>query len=323
MKFRMCFGLIFLVILSIFIPLACSQSGSNNNPTSPSSGNSNSATTFTPTATVTSTPTITPTPDCVGYTDVTSNIDGASIAGLDTGKPAMALEGYGPSGDVYTFTLTTTKILNFSLCATDDDSRDMVLFVRQNHCWNESGESFNDDFCDLLPEITGVSLGPGTYYIIAADHDASVPPAPYTMIIKSGNLSPVYTVTPTVSSTALTAGNQRTCAAAYNIGNSVTGEYVFTGQLDDTVNVDDYYSFTPLNSGTVTVTMDGFDNGLGQADFDLYGYSNCPTVTSVGSSTTNNPVETFSFLVTAGATYYLQANAYFGGGTYRLTVQTP
>lgn len=324
MKFHMAFLFLMLSGLSILSPFACSKSG-NNNPTSPSGGGSDSTLTFTMTPTQTFTPTVTLTPNCLGFTDVTANIDGPPVAGPDTGVPAMDLGGYGPNGDVYTFTLTTTEILNFSLCATDDDTRDMVLFVRQNYCWNETGQLFNDDDCDLLPELTGESLLPGTYYIIAADYNSAVPPAPYTMIIKSGSLSPIYTVTPTVSSTAITPGTHPSCSVAYDLGqgSQVTGEYVVTGQIDDTVDVDDYYSFDPLNTGPVTVTMDGFDNGLGQADFDIYGYSNCPTSTSVGSSTTTNPVEQFSFSVTAGSTYYLQANAYFGGGPYRLTVQTP
>ena len=103
-----------------------------------------------------------------------------------------------------------------------------------------------------------------------------------------------------------------------------TGQRIGTGQIDDSVNTDDYYSFTPSHSGAVTAaTLDCFDNGMGATDFDIYGFSDCPTATSVGASTSTNPVERFTFTATAHTTYYVDVNAYFGSGTYRLTVQTP
>jgi hypothetical protein len=97
-----------------------------------------------------------------------------------------------------------------------------------------------------------------------------------------------------------------------------------TGQLDEIVNTDDFVSFRPASSGTVTVTLDCFDNGLNNVDFDIVAASNCTASPNiVGQALTVNPVEQFTFSGNAGTTYYVNIEAFLGSGAYRLTVQTP
>ena len=139
----------------------------SGNPSSPNSAPTATPTcngpcpptaTFTSTAspTVTITPTRTVTPTCGSYTDISANIDGTDLTANDTGHtlPSFVLldQGGTTTGDIYTFTLTSSKVLNFSLCPTEDPSRDITLYVRPS-CWNNAGESYNSGYCDLLPEI--------------------------------------------------------------------------------------------------------------------------------------------------------------------------
>lgn len=318
--------------LSIFT-LACPG---KNNPSSPQSSAPTDTPTCngtcppTPTYTRTITPTPTNTPSCTGYTDVTSNIDGADINGDDTtSTPALInFEGFGPHGTVYTFTLTSPKVLNFSLCPTEDGNRSTFLAVRSS-CWNPGTDlASNSGYCDNLSEVVGLSLPSGTYYLVMGDSpSAPTSLGPYVLRIKSGNLpSVVATVSPTSTPQAVPSGTYSSCTSPYDLngGSQVgTADRVATGQIDDTTNTDDFYSFTPSHSGSVTVTLDSFDNGMNTADFDIYGDSNCPLGGTGWSSSGVTPVEQFTFTATAHTTYYVDVNAYFGSGSYRLTVRTP
>ncbi len=334
--------LVILLLVSFSVVPIAYQSNSVSLPTKSQNQASTQTTvpTFTPTCngtcpptfTFTPTPSLTPTetPSCSGYTDVSGNIDGADFGGDDTSStPSLInLEGYGPNGNVYTFTLASPKTLNFSLCPTEDPNRITFLAIRSS-CWDSSTDkATNSGYCDDLSEIVGLSLSAGTYYIVMAEGSGSIP-GPYDLRIKSGNIGTVCTVTPVSTPQAVTPGTYNSCSNVYDLngGNPIsTGERVGTGQIDDSINTDDYYSFTPRNNGPVTVTLDCFDNGMCTTDFDIYGFNNCPvggTPTSVGSSNTTNPVEQFSFTASGGTTYYVDVSAYFGAGTYRLTVQTP
>jgi hypothetical protein len=318
----------FFLAFSALVPLAC-NSGNGNSPTSPSHSGL-PTNTNTVTATPTSTATITPTPNCQDATPIaTTSINGPAIQGNDaTDLPPMNLDGYGPNGDVYTFTLSSPATLNFSLCPTDDDERDMVMILRAGHCWSPDTVFGPDNACDSLPEITGfpaTQVG-NPYYLIVAENGGDGAD-PYTLLVTSGSVPGVIcTVTPTSTPQAVAEGEQQSCQAAYNLGSLGPGDSVATGYLTDDADTDDWYTFTANDSGPVTVTMDCFDNGLGQVDFDIYGFNSCPTTSgsSVGSSSSeNNPEEQFVFTAMAGATYFIDANAYFGGGPYRLTIQVP
>jgi len=324
----------FIVALGAFLFTACNS----NSPSSPSGGGSPS---FTPTPSFTPspTPTLSPTPDCTTVPDISSTINGLSSGGITdilgndaSGTPGLYLEGLGSTGNIFRFQVSSPMTLTFSLCPTENppiSDRDMILAIRSGACGATADAAFNDDSCDLLPEIPSFHASPGiTYYVVPMDYG---PGAPYDLRILSGPLPGVVcTVTPVSTPQALPAGQHLTCAAAYDLGKGSplsTGDSVGTGQLDDSTNTDDYYSFIPANSGTVTVSLDCYDNGLNQADFDLYGFSGCSSGTDQGpvnSSTAPNTVfQQFNFNASAGATYFIDVNAYFGGGTYRLTVQTP
>lgn len=313
--------ILFLTVFCTLLSLACN--GGGNGPAGPTSGPP--AATATPTTTTTSTPTATLTPSCTGYTDITANIGGADVQGNDsTDFPAMDLEGTGPNGDVYTFNLSSAATLTFSLCPTDDFDRDTYLFLRSGHCWNKTGELSNDDACDLLSEIAGAVLSPGTYFLIVTENGGDGP-GPYTLRITSGAVPVVVcTATPVSTPQAVPVGQHSSCSLAYSLGSLGTGDSVATGHLDDSVNIEDWHSFTPVNGGTVTVTVDCYDNGLGQADFEVFGYGQCPAGSSVGSSTSQGTtVKQFIFVALASTTYYLDIFDNFGSGNYRLTVQTP
>jgi hypothetical protein len=323
------FGLLLFLFFSALLPLACKSGGEG--PSSPSGQGGGPVPTSTATSTATSTPTITPTPNCLGFIDITSNIDGADINGNDsTDYPRMDLEDYGPNGDVYTFTLTSAKNLNFSLCPTDDPERDTVLFLRSGHCWETAGELFNDDYCDLLSEIStstmGGPLAPGTYYLIVSENFSSVP-NPYILRVTSGPLpGAICTATPVSTPQAANAG--ATCVTSYDLGGGQplgAGDSVATGHIDDTVSVENYYSFTPADSGTVTVIVDCYENGLGNSDLGVDIYSGCPIDSGnlVDSASAQVSVQTLSFPVTGGTAYFADVYSLFGGGNYRLTVQTP
>lgn len=321
------FGALLMLLFSILLPLACKSGG--DGPSSPSGQGGGGPQPLTATSTSTSTPTITPTPNCLDATPIaTTSINGPDIVGNDsTDFPPMDLDGTGPNGDVYTFTLSSPATLNFSLCPTDDFDRDTYLILRSNYCWNKPDTFFNDDACDFLSEITGASLAVGTYYLIVTENGGDGPNQ-YTLRVTSGTSpGPVCTASPTSTPQAVSQGQHPTCSLSYDLGNSGplnTGDSVATGNINDDSDTDDWYSFVTANGGPVTVILDCFDNGLGKADLDIYGYSACPIVgSSVGSSTTQNATESFTFTANAGVTYYIDANAYFGGGSYRLTVQTP
>ena len=316
---KLLIGVLFCAAFFTLLPLACK--GGGNNPLSPGGP----AWTPTSTSSPTSTPTLTPTPDCLDATPIaTTSIDGPDLHGNDAAHiPPMDLEGYGPNGDVYLLTLSSPATLTFSLCPTDDFYRDSFLFLRSGHCWNQSGELFNDDTCDYLPEIPAAPLTAGNYYLIVAENGGDGP-GPYALRVASGGTpSVVCTATPAATPQALPIGQHPACSSAYALGTLGTGGGAATGHLDDAVNTEDWYSFTTANNGPVTVILDCYDNGLSHADFEVFGFGQCPVGSSLGSATTPGTVGQFVFTAAAGSVYYVEAYDKFGSGNYRLTVQTP
>lgn len=337
-----------IILFSFLLAMASWQAACHNryNPSSPE----HPAPTITPTFTVTITPTgtISPTatPLCTNAIDVTSYIDNGDYLGDDNphALPAgLNLDHGGLSvGDILTFTLAASTELNFSLCATEDPDRKLVLYIRPV-CVSSSGETFNAGYCEGLPEITGLTLAAGTYYMIIAENTGTDAPAGgnYDLRIKSGNVSSVIcNPFPGVVPEAISPTMYGSCSAIYQLngdppdgqfGAPFSGIRQATGSLDesDTIaNSDDFVSFTPLYSGGVTVTLDCFDNGLNVQDFDIFVASSCPT--AVGSSPSiitqsdsMNPTELCTFAGTGGTTYYVDVDAYQGTGPYRLTIQTP
>lgn len=330
-KYFAAYGILVSVIAGFSIlSLGCPS----NNPSSPqaptptpippcvNASNTPCTATRTPTNTPTTTPTGTPT--CVTVQgDITSNINGADVSGDNTTHtPSIDLEGYGPYADIWTFTIAVTTTLNFSTCPTEDASKDNVMWIRKV-CWDSTTDvAFNDDSCDLLAAIYGVTLPPGTYYVFVAAYQSGDQGA-YKLRVKSGTASTIYAVTPVATPQVAVEPND-SFGQAMDLGGGTpvpTGQKIATGTVNDGGDLNDFFSFVPANGGTAAVTLDGFDNGMSSQDFDLYGFNSTPT--QIASSTSTNPVETINFAVTAGQTYYLQVNAYFGSGGYRLTLHTP
>jgi hypothetical protein len=168
----------------------------------------------------------------------------------------------------------------------------------------------------------GLTLSAGTYYLIEAAYSGA-DKGSFTLRARTGTLSPVYTVTPSATPQAAVEPNDTSVQAEDLGGGSSlgTGQVIRTGSADDGADANDYFSFVPLNGGTATAFIDGFDDGTEARDMDLYVYNG--GLTQIASSVTSNPVDAVSFAVTAGQTYYLRVNAYFGSGPYRLTLKTP
>ncbi len=334
---KLAFGISVLVLLPVLLPWACNSGG--NSPSSPSGHGSGPIATFTSTFTPSPTPTLSPTPNCATVPDISAAINSLSNGGITdisgndaTDTPGLYLDGLGSTGNIFSFHVSSAVTLTFSLCPTEnppDSDRDMILAVRGGSCGTRTDAAFNDDSCDLLAEIQGFLAVPGDYYVVVMDYGQG---SPYDLRILSGAVPGVVcTVSPTSTPQAVYAGQHPNCSEAYDLGNGAqlpTGDSAVTGSnLDDAVNTDDYYSFVPANSGTVTVSLDCYDNGLNQADFQLLAYDGCPDSNQnfVASSSAQTAVQSLNFPVTAsaGVTYFIDANAIFGGGTYRLTVQTP
>jgi hypothetical protein len=344
------FSLLFLFfVFPAILPVACNQSLPTAAPSSPAlrsfyltftptplpMGSVTSTPTRTGTAqTSTPTPTNTPNPGCPSVADITVNINGADYEGDTAGHtlpPGINLDQAGSfNGDLLTFTLSGPQTLDFSLCPTEDIQRNLALYIRPN-CSSSTGEAYNAGFCLGLPQITGLSLPAGTYYAILSANGGASTLTSYSLRVKTGSVaSAVCTVVPSVSPVAVTAGTYQNCSNVFplNGGSPLgTGQAIATGQLDDTTNTDDFYTFTTSHSGTVTVTLDCFDNGMNNVDFDIYAATTCPTDGTdpllIASGATTDPVEQFTINAAAGTPYYIDVSAFLGGGNYRLTVQAP
>ena len=332
-KLQGVYALFFSMVAGLFI---LSTGCPGNNPTSPMQNPGPTATNTpacvnasntpcTATNTPTNTPSATPssTPTCVTVQgDITSNINGADVNGDNsTHTPSGDLEGYGPNADIWSFTIGVTTTLNFATCPSES-AMDNVMWIRKV-CWDSSTDvAFNDDSCDLLASIYGVTLPPGTYYVFVAAFQSGDQGA-YKLRVKSNAVSLVVAVTPVATPQAATEPNNAvTQAMDLGGGSSLgTGQVIATGIVDDGGDTNDFFSFVPANGGTAAVTLDNFDNGMVSQDFDLYGYNSTPT--QIASNAAVTAVKTINFPVTAGQTYYLQVNAYFGSGSYRLTLHTP
>ncbi|MGH7740318.1 MAG: hypothetical protein ACREL1_09260 [bacterium] len=325
-------GLAALLMVAILcaMPWACSSSKSA--PVGPSGGGSG---TDSPTPTVTVTTTPTPTPDCASVPDISPAINALAVGGVtdimgdDTiGMPGLDLEGFGPTGSLFGFQVNAAVTLHFSLCATENppnSDRDMWMAIRAGSCGSRVDLVSNDDSCDLLPQLPAFYPTPGVnYYVVAAD---AGPGSPFKMRVLSGPVpGAVQMVSPVSTPQTTVQGNQLSCAAAFNLGTLGTGDSAAEGSIEDEVYTDDYYQFQTQNNGGVTVTLDSYDNGLNQADFEIFIYDDCPDSSSnfIGSSTTPGATsQQFIFTAAAGGSYIVDVNAAFGAGPYRLTLQTP
>ena len=353
---------LFLFFALVLLPVACTQLSNNNIPSSPVARSVYTPVTSTPTisptitltgsptvtrtftlmptpgigtvvATLTPTVTVTANPNCPVVADVSSHIGGTDYLGNDLGHTLPGTinldQGGTSTGDLLSITLTSAQTLNFTLCPTEDLSRGLVLYIRSN-CSAAGGEYYNaGGVCDTLPQITGVSLAAGTYYLILAESSVTDGPGAYDLRITSNNPAvAVCTVVPTVTPVTVPSGTYVGCSNIFplNNGAAFSGQAIATGSLTD-INTDDFYSFVPSTTGTATVILDCFDNGLDNVDFDIFAAASCPTSGSapplIAESESTNPVEEMSFAVTAGSSYYIDVEEYLGSGAYRLTVQSP
>lgn len=284
-----------------------------------------------PTATFTNTPT----PLCLGVTDLTDYVDGADYFGDDTGKTLPGIFNIGGGavfGEAFSFVALQDGLYNFSLCPTEQADRRMSLYVRPA-CDSAAGQFFNGGHCAGLPQLTGVPLSFGVYYIIVVENEGSIP-GPYRLRINTRNLSTAVCLPqPGASFQTVPPNVYDSCGTPYELnavtqpyGNPFSGIRAAEGQLDDSLDPNVYFSFTPANSGPVTVILDCFDNGLNNWDFDVYAAESCPVGSAppiIAQSNSLEPVEQFTFEAVGGTTYYLNAQAYLGSGSYRLFVSTP
>lgn len=96
-------------------------------------------------------------------------------------------------------------------------------------------------------------------------------------------------------------------------GSSVT----YAGNVDDTNDVSDYFSFTPGASGSYTITLNGLDE---MDDIDLAVRDSNGNV--LDSSEDFGPDEAVTIILSAGLVYYIEVYGYetLTGADYELTV---
>lgn len=97
-----------------------------------------------------------------------------------------------------------------------------------------------------------------------------------------------------------------------------SGTAAFSGTVNSSTDEFDYYTFTPLSSGSYTFTLDGFDTV--QHDLDLAIANSSLTV--LGTSLSTDSHESITLSLTGGALYYIEVSAWSttGDGPYTLTV---
>jgi hypothetical protein len=105
------------------------------------------------------------------------------------------------------------------------------------------------------------------------------------------------------------------------------GTFVSATPMTGSTYKDVFYSFTPLVTGSFTITINGFSVS---GDRDLYVYNTCPSTYStstnvVASGTaTSSTVDSVKTTFTAGTTYKIMVQDYAGaGGTFNITTTGP
>jgi hypothetical protein len=136
----------------------------------------------------------------------------------------------------------------------------------------------------------------------------------------SGATSPNYSLTVDVPAPAAPGDaleNNDTFATARVL---TPVDQVYSNLSIDAANDDDYYALTPIASGTVTVSL-AFTHS--QGDIDMRVFNGSQTEIGLADSTTN--AEQFSFVATAGQTYYVRVYGYRGAvnPNYTMTIDVP
>lgn len=102
-------------------------------------------------------------------------------------------------------------------------------------------------------------------------------------------------------------------------GNIISGSLTYdTGTSGDLV---DYYLIESINSGVGLIGQ--LRSSASNSDFDLYLYHEDDLEKPVSaSSTTDSPEESLGYKTVDGGNYYFAVRAYYGNGTYKLTIFT-
>ncbi len=142
--------------------------------------------------------------------------------------------------------------------------------------------------------LSGVSYGAGKTTVTGtiADEDVNI------MIIKTGSgVSPEN------------EPNNNFVSA-----NPISDGAIVTGHLDQSTDMDDFFSITLQAGDTIDITL----SGRGSSDFDLELYDSSEN--DVDGSYRGESDEQISYSVTSSGTYYVRVYSYHGSGGYTLSV---
>ncbi len=316
--------------------------------------------TFTPNPsnTATSTPTITGTFICTVVetaVPVTISTSADSFGTAANVGPLNALSDLvvagqttasGSGGEYFQFTANFTGPVSFYVdCFDDGSGTHLDAMVVYN-----SSQAY-------LTQTSGVSAVQGSlfyvtsgqsYYALVLAEIGSEPGGTYKahligQPVPTSTYTPTITSTPNLSNTPTSTGTY-VCtvvetstpvaipptasgfSTAVSLGAlNLSSDIVVSGQINENSNFMEYFSFIPSYSGTVSCYVDCYESESGINQFTAYFYNSGQVYLSEASGGYGSPVETGSINVTAGQTYYGEAFATTGAGSYKvhLIANTP
>ncbi|GEM_PF-2704050 len=149
---------------------------------------------------------------------------------------------------------------------------------------------------------------------------ATVTPSGTPTMTATNTTTPICTFQPT-SALILASDPDNTSGTAVNLGTLSGGDIAVQGYLDTGANQDDWFQFT-AGPGLVQATMslDCFDDGTGTNKFRVAAETSSLVFIVETSGGGVPSVQSSTFAVTPGQTYYLDAQELAGTGKYRLIV---
>jgi hypothetical protein len=187
-----------------------------------------------------------------------------------------------------------------------------------------SGQSY---YGVVVSEIGSAAAGTYKAHFIGQPVPTSTPTSTIT---STPNISNTPTSTATyICAVAATATPVAIPPTAGSFTNAValgalnlSSDMAVTGQLNFEATNQEYFSFIPSYSGTVSCYMDCFDSGSGANDYFAEFY-NASQEYQTGTGAPSGGVEKGSLSVTAGQTYYGEVFASTGAGSYKVRLVAP
>jgi len=218
----------------------------------------------------------------------------------------------GSGGDLYySFTLTSESSVTAS--ATSDDDYDYYVVSIIPACGGSELSCGVSDYYDPTAVATAKDLQPGTYYVVVSA-DSSYDEGTFSLEVTAA--APIMAPAGDVCSTAVVidpatqlgvdiAGDTTNASNDLSFGSSGDACTGYSTSGNDVI-----YSFTPVDTGsyTVTATPTNFD-------INTYLLSSCDSSTGisacvVGADDHASGAESFTTTLTAGTTYFIVVDGY-------------